>query len=221
MSANTPQELQRLYAERFGQMTEYRKAVWRVLIQDYFQNFIPKDGMVLDLGCGYGEFINQIHCRKKYAMDLNPDAPQRVASDVQCLLQDCSTRWPLPDNSLDTVFTSNFFEHLPNKSALDATTSEAYRCLKPGGRLIAMGPNIRYLPGEYWDFWDHHLALTDKSLVELLNSQNFKIEHCVPRFLPYSMAGGPQYPLWCIKLYLKLPFFWPIRGRQFLVVAAK
>ncbi len=221
MSANTPQELQRLYAERFGPMTEYRKAVWQVLIQNYFQRFILDGAAVLDLGCGYGEFINQIRCRKKYAMDLNPDAPQRVNPDVQCLLQDCAAHWPLPDHSLDTVFTSNFFEHLPNKPALEATVGEAHRCLKPGGRLIALGPNIRYLPGAYWDFWDHHLALTDQSLVELLTSRNFKIELFLQRFLPYSMAGGPQYPLWCLKLYLKLPGLWPVRGKQFLVVATK
>ncbi len=70
---------------------------------------------VLDLGCGYGEFINTIRCRNKYAMDLNPDAPRFLSQDITFLHQDCSRRWQLPDASLDVVFTSNFFEHLPDK----------------------------------------------------------------------------------------------------------
>src|SRR2546423_14060919 len=99
-------------------------------------------------------------------MDLNPDAAQHLHPAVQLLAQDCSVRWLLPDNSLNIVFTSNFFEHLPDKTALGRTLDEIFRCLKPGGKLIAMGPNIKYLPGEYWDFWDHHLPLTETSLSE-------------------------------------------------------
>src|SRR6267154_1295534 len=46
--------------------------------------------------------------------------------------------------ALDVVFTSNFFEHLPNKDAIRRTPLEVYRCLRPGGRFIAMGPNMKY-----------------------------------------------------------------------------
>ena len=59
--------------------------------------------------------------------------------DVRFLQQDCSTRWPCDDQSLDVVFTSNFFEHLPSKDALKLTLEEAFRCLKPGGKLLAHG----------------------------------------------------------------------------------
>lgn len=46
-----------------------------------------------------------------------------------------------------------FFEHLPDKAHLLRTLGQIRRCLKPGGCLIAMGPNIKYLPGRYWDFF--------------------------------------------------------------------
>jgi len=221
MTVHSPADLQRIYELRFRATSDYRAAVWRVLISQRFQRYFRPTDAVLDLGCGYGEFINQIRCGSKFAMDLNPDAPNRVAPDVKCLLQDCAAVWPLPDNSLDVVFTSNFFEHLPDKPALGRTLDQALRCLKPAGRLIAMGPNIKYLPGTYWDFWDHYLPLTELSLREALENRGFAVEECIPRFLPYTIIGGPHYPLFFVRAYLLLPLAWPIFGRQFLVVARK
>jgi SAM-dependent methyltransferase len=221
MSSHSPEDLQRIYESRFRESAEYRKAVWRVLIADFFQPYIQPADTVLDLGCGYGEFINQVTCKAKYAMDLNPDAPKRVSSDVKCLLQDCSTEWPFPDNALNVVFTSNFFEHLPNKEALGRTLDETYRCLAPRGRIIAMGPNIKYLHGAYWDFWDHHLALTSDSLSEALRNRKFKVEKSIGKFMPYRMDNARQYPLFFVRTYLRLPLAWKFFGKQFLVIASK
>ena len=205
MSANAPEELQRIYEHRFERNAVYRRAVWRVLIDGYFQQLVRELDTVLDLGCGYGEFISQVRCRTKYAMDLNPDASLRAGPGVHCLIQDCSTTWGVPDNTFDVIFTSNFFEHLPNKPALGRTLDEGRRCLKPDGRLIALGPNIKYLPGSYWDFWDHHVPLTELSLREAMETHGFIAERCLPRFLPYTMASGPRYPLMFLRLYLRLP----------------
>src|SRR2546423_10381305 len=221
MSVHSPADLQRIYETRFGANAAYRQRIWQVLIGRFFQRYVRTDAAVLDLGCGYGEFINQIQCGSKFAMDLNPDAPGRLATQVKCLLQDCSTRWPLEDNSLDLVFTSNFFEHLPDKASLGRTLDEIHRCLKTGGRLIAIGPNIKYLPGAYWDFWDHYIPLTETSLREALVNRAFTIEECVARFLPYTMASGPRYPLLFLRLYLALPPVWRLFGKQFLVIATK
>jgi SAM-dependent methyltransferase len=221
MSAHTPEDLQRIYGARFSTSLEYRKRVWSVLADNWFGQYIRPGDSVLDLGCGYGEFINVVRCRTKYAMDLNPDALAFLGGEVTFLRQDCSSRWHLPDSSLDVVFTSNFFEHLPDKEALGRTLDEVRRCLRPGGRLVAMGPNIKYLPGEYWDFWDHYVPLTETSLKEALVTRGFAVDVCVGRFLPYTMASGPQYPVALLRAYLKLPFAWRLFGKQFLVVGAR
>jgi len=220
--SNTPEQLTEIYERRFKSTHAYRFRVWQVLIKNYFSRWINKSGSVLDLGCGYGEFINNIQAEKKWGMDLNPGTRERLNKDIQFIMQDCSSKWPLSDSEkLDLVFTSNFFEHLPNKKCLSDTLNHAYKALKPGGRLIAMGPNIKYLTGLYWDFYDHHVIITEKSLAEALEIEGFQIEECIPRFLPYTMVGGFEYPLVCIKAYLYLPFLWWIKGRQFLVVAKK
>jgi SAM-dependent methyltransferase len=176
---------------------------------------------VLDLGCGYGEFINNVHCWKRYGMDLNSRSQEYLEPDVTFLLQDCSASWSLPNESLDLVFTSNFFEHLPSKSALDQALTRTWRCLKPGGRVIAMGPNIRLVGGAYWDFWDHYLALTECSVAEAMRIRGFHIEKLVDRFLPYTMVNRRKMPSVLISLYLKAPFLWRVLGKQFLVIAKK
>lgn len=215
------QELQRIYRQRFTQTSAYRNRVWQVLTRSFFNRWISPEAAVLDLGCGYGEFINNVNARRKFAMDLNPDAPQHLSAGVQFFQQDCSAAWPLPENSLDTVFTSNFFEHLPDKECLKRTLRQAFRCLKPGGRLIAMGPNIKYLPGKYWDFFDHHTILTEASLGEVLEMEGYNLEQVTPRFLPYTLVNAPEYPLVLLRIYLALPALWRLKGRQFLVIASK
>ena len=213
-------ELQQIYSARFAGKTGYRNQVWKVLVR-FFGQWFPKTGTVLDLGAGYCEFINNAEAGMKYAMDLNPSLRAQAAKEVTILEQDCVTAWPLQDGALDAVFTSNFLEHLPDKAAVNAVLLHAYRCLKPGGRFIALGPNIKYLPGAYWDFFDHYVALTELSLSEALGTCNFDIEIQIGRFLPYTMSQGRQYPIWILRMYLAIPLIWPILGKQFLVVARK
>jgi len=209
-----------MYRERFSGRLEYRQRIWKVLIP-FFQKWVAPDSTVLDLGCGYCEFINLISARKKYGMDLNPDATEFAAPEVNIIQQDCSDEWRVPPGGIDVVFSSNFFEHLPTKAALERTLKQAYVALAPGGRLIALGPNIKYVPGAYWDFFDHYLPLTELSLTEVLAKCGFVIELCKDRFLPYSMSVGMECPIWMLRAYLGLPIAWRIFGKQFLVVASK
>ncbi|MHB1036355.1 MAG: class I SAM-dependent methyltransferase [Pirellulales bacterium] len=215
------QDLQFIYHRRFSRTAAYRDRVWQELTASFFGRWVSPGATVLDLGCGYGEFINNIRASRKLAMDLNPDAPKHLAEDVEFMQQDCSAEWPLPDQTLDVVFTSNFFEHLPDKACLTRALRQAFRCLKPAGRLIAMGPNIKYLAGAYWDFFDHHIPLSEASLREALEIEGFAIKKVVPRFLPYTLVNAREYPIALLKLYLALPWLWRLKGRQFLVVAMR
>ena len=220
-SIKDPRELRNIYQHRFANRVAYRSRLWHILSESFFQRFVPRDSVVLDLGCGYGEFINHIQCRRKLGMDLNPDSQNYLSANVELLRQDCSTSWPLADASLDVVFTSNFFEHLPDKLALRQTLVEAARCLRPGGKIIALGPNIRYLSGAYWDFWDHYLCLTERSLSEALVNNGFSIVTAHARFLPYTTVGGWEFPSMFVRLYLSLPIVWRLFGKQFLVVGER
>jgi ubiquinone/menaquinone biosynthesis C-methylase UbiE len=209
------------YQKRFELNAQYRDSVWQTLCQDFFSRYIAVSSVILDLGAGWGEFSRNIKAGKKFAMDLNPDCGTRIAGYAEFLQQDCSSSWPLSDESLDVVFTSNFLEHLPSKSAIDLTLKEAYRCLKKGGKLICLGPNIKYLPGVYWDYWDHYIPITDASMAEALTLQGFEVKKNIDRFLPYTMSGGKNPPLIAVKIYLRMPFVWPFFGKQFFLLAEK
>lgn len=219
--AHSGSELAGLYRHRFDGRQTYRDQVWQAIIDARLQAWVGKDQAVLDLGCGWGEFSRNIQAAKLWAMDLNPDSRQHLPEHAEFIQQDCSVPWALPPQSLDVVFTSNFLEHLPDKPALMTTLQHAAQALKPGGKIICLGPNVAYLPGKYWDFWDHHIPLSDSSLLEALQLAGFEAETVVPRFLPYTMSDGLEVPQALIKLYLAIPMVWPLFGKQFLLVARR
>jgi hypothetical protein len=94
--------------------------------------------------------------------------------------------------------------------------------LAPGGRWIIMGPNIRFAIGEYWDFYDHHVPLSDRSVRELLVASGFVVERVTPKFLPLTAKGRLPRWLWLVDAYLSLrPVSASIFGEQFLAIARK
>ena len=218
--------LDQLYQQRFPEAELAQKnAIWKVLCADFFQRYVDVGDTVVDIGAGYCEFINNIRASRKIAVDLNPDVRHFAAADVEVINAPCSTikakvTSPLT-GSVDAVFMSNFLEHLPDKAAVLETFREAHRILRDGGRIIVLQPNIRFLPGEYWDFFDHHTPLTDRSLVEGLQLAGFRPSVVVPRFLPYTTKSRLPKATALVRLYLRFPPIWRLLGKQALVVAIK
>lgn len=198
-----------------------RNRVWQTLCKSYFQKHIPPHATVLDLACGYGEFINNIAADKKIAVDLNKDAPRYLGKDVTFFNKPASDLSDIEKNKIDVVFTSNFLEHLRDKSECDHVMKQVLDVLKPGGLFLILGPNIRYAYAEYWDYYDHYLPLSHLSLAEGLEMNGFDVEKVIPRFLPYTMKNSvPTHPA-LIQAYLAIPLAWPLLGKQFLGFARK
>jgi SAM-dependent methyltransferase len=140
---------------------------------------------------------------------------------VSVLSQRADEPWSLASESIDVVFSSNFFEHLPSKQDFAHCLDEAHRVLRSGGLLIAVGPNIRFCFDAYWDFVDHHLALSDRSMVEAMEIAGFRKELVKPRFLPFTMSSRFPYRSFMVRLYLMFPPAQRLWGKQFLVIARK
>jgi SAM-dependent methyltransferase len=216
--------LSKLYSRRFPEsQRERRRLIWKELIDGVFQSEVNAvgGGRVLEIASGYGEFISQIKSAERFALDLNPDSENFVGSGVSFFCESSDRLDSLGLTQLDVVFMSNYLEHLASKASLEKLLDSISRSLRLNGKLIILGPNLRYLPGEYWDYYDHHLGLTHLSLSEILELKGFALERVIPKFLPYTVNGSlPSHPL-LVRLYLKFPLAWRILGKQFLVIASK
>ncbi|MEG4324916.1 methyltransferase [Microcoleus sp. AT3-A2] len=215
--------LKKLYANRFdSRQMQAKVALWKVLIDEFLQYYVPPESAVLDIGGGYCEFINQIRAKKKCLIDLNPDSKLFANNEVKVLNIDVLNWGDKADfiEEFDRIFISNFFEHLRSKEELIQIISFCFEALRPGGSLLVIQPNFKYSFKEYYDFIDHQLPITHLSLQELLQTVGFEIDLIIPRFLPFSTKGRPTSP-WLLKFYLKLPILWRFLGGQMFVKASK
>jgi SAM-dependent methyltransferase len=216
-------DVRELYRHRFDETARAKKsAIWEVLCRRVFREWVDPQDVVVDLGAGFCEFINAVQARHKIAVDLNPDTAKVAAPGVEVHASSASDLGFLTSGAVDVVFSSNFLEHLSSKEEVSTTLLEASRVLRPGGTLILLGPNVRLVPGAYWDFFDHHVPLSDRSLCEALTLTGFELHHVEARFLPYTTRSAlPQAP-WLVALYLTLrPLSSSLFGKQFLIVAKK
>jgi SAM-dependent methyltransferase len=215
--------LDSLYTTRFPEADRAAKdAVWRVLCPHFFQKYVKHDDVVLDIGTGFGEFLRHIKCGSRIAVDIERltgrDLP---AGTREVFAPSHQLSAHIPANSVDVVFCSNVFEHLPDKATFLATLQEIHTVLRPGGRLLALQPNIRFVGGAYWDVVDHHLPLTHVTLVEAAGSLGLDVVEVIPRFLPYTTRSAiPQSP-WLVRLYLMFRPAWWFMGQQTWFVARK
>ena len=213
-------DLQKLYTRRFSSDQNFRQAMWKILCHDFFQQYVPRTGTVLEVGAGYCEFINSVVAERRIALDINPDTSRYAAQGVN-VVQGSSTQMKMvSDDSVDLVFASNFFEHLIRDDIL-ATFREVYRVLKPGGKFMVLQPNIRFCGSNYWMFFDHITPIDDRAFVEALEINGFRPLRVIERFLPYTTQSRLPRALSLIRIYLRFPFAWRFFGGQSFILSLK
>jgi len=196
-----------------------RDLVWSEVVRYIQRRYLPEDGVVLDLGAGYCDFINNVHAREKHAIDLFQRMPEHAAPDVHTYVQSC-TEIPLPDDSVDVAFASNLFEHL-SREDLAKVMAELRRVLRPGGRLLALQPNFRHCVKSYFDDYTHLQIFTDESLRDFLEVSGFRTVEVQGRFLPVNMKSKLKVPLpglhLIVRWYLRMPYR-PVAAQMLVVV---
>ena len=192
------------YQTRFAEDGR-RDILWKTLCESYFQRLVKESDSVLDLGCGYGSFINHIRCGRKTAIDQWPDVAGHLNPDVALHVGNIASLQPISDRSIDFVFSSNVFEHL-SRSDFAHCIAEVRRVLRPDGTINIVQPNYRFCYKEYFDDYTHVSIYSDRSLADALNSAGFRVVECIPRFLPLTIKSRfPVRPM-LIRAYLASPF---------------
>lgn len=212
--------LQKIYKRRFIEDLHFREKMWEVLCKYYFQKYINKESIVLEIGAGYCEFINHIQAQKKIIVDLNEDTRNFAGQDVEVHICPSTKLSSILSVSADVVFISNFFEHLSREDIV-ITLSQVIKILNRGGKLLILQPNYRFCYKDYWMFFDHITPIDDRSLVEVLETIGYEVDLVITRFLPYTVKSAFPKSISLVKLYLSLPFIWKFFGAQCFVIASK
>ena len=200
---------------RFSQNVK-RDRLWKALWRFYFRDRIKTEDTVLDLGCGYGSFINNIKAKRRIALDEWPDYPKYIEPGIETVVAKTTDLSSLQDSSIDFAFASNVFEHM-SQHDLSMTLASLKKKLAKNGRLTILQPNYRYCSSEYFDDYTHISIWSHISLADFLSAHGYEVTEIHPRFLPLTIKSRlPVHP-YLIGLYLKLPF--KPMGKQMLLVA--
>jgi SAM-dependent methyltransferase len=195
-----------------------RRVVWQTLVDAVFQKEISAEAAVLDLGAGYGDFINSVKARRRLAVDCWAGMPAHLEEGVEGLVTTIDRLEKIADGSLDYVFSSNCFEHVPRNELLGCLAQLRDK-MKPGARLTIVQPNYKHCVRQYFDDYTHVSIYTDQSLGDVLAAERFRVDRCIPRFLPLTMRNWiPAHPM-LIRLYLASPIK-PL-ARQMLISAIR
>ncbi|WIA54786.1 class I SAM-dependent methyltransferase [Sphingobium sp. WTD-1] len=193
-----------------------RTSVWQALWRYHFCHHVRPADTVLDLGAGYGDFINNVVARRRIALDMWPGMVDHVASGVETIVGPADDLAGLEDGAIDYAFASNLFEHLPQE-ALVRLLAALRPKLSARGSLTMLQPNYRYAYREYFDDYTHVAIYSHVSLPDLLAAHGWEVVDVRPRFLPLSVKSRlPTWPL-LVWAYLHSPFK-PL-GKQMLIVA--
>ena len=196
-----------------------RDKVWKA-ITEYLQEFVnEKDDVVLDVGAGYCDFINNIKAKHKWAIDMNPDGAKFCDSDVQFHCASVIDLNTLQSSTVDVLFASNLLEHLDDKELVMAI-NEFKRVLKGTGRVILLQPNYRFAYKEYFDDYTHKKVFTHVSLCDFFEANNFLAIKIWPKFLPFSLKSRLPKSYFLTKLYLH-SFYKPMAKQMLLVFQRK
>lgn len=193
-----------------------REILWRSLYDFYFKRWIGKDDCVLELGAGYGHFINNVKARRRVALDVWAEMPGYVHDGVETRVGSVTDLSFLQDRTVDFAFASNLFEHI-TQDELACVLRQLNTKLSSRGMLCLVQPNYRYAFKEYFDDYTHITVYSHLTMCDFLRACGYEIVQCIPRFMPLTVKSRLKISPSLIWLYLHSPLK-PL-GKQMLIVA--
>lgn len=131
-----------------------------------YQNRKYISGKLLDFGCGSKPYKKIFTVKEYIGLDIAVSGHEHKDSQID-VFYDGKTI-PFENNSFDSIFSSEVFEHVFN---LDEMCYEIYRVLKPGGHLVITAPLVWDEHEAPYDFWRY----TSFGIRHVLSKAWFKI----------------------------------------------
>ena len=162
--------LETIYSEQKTPITNYPKKLINYLIE---RNQLERNQKILELGCGRGDFLNEfiIYGLDGYGVDIS-DYCKKFFPNIKFQKTDLANeQLPYQDNFFDVIYSKSIIEHFyfPEK-----VFEEAYRVLKPGGIIITLTPEWKYIYKSFYDDFTHRVPFTKVSLKDIHEMNNFK-----------------------------------------------
>lgn len=137
------------YLRPMLQTLPYFRALLRAVEADFYGEF-DLVSPVLDIGCGDGQFADQVF---KKTIDVGFDPAYVSLKEAKgyaaygSLIQALGHRQPFPSGYFGSALSNSVLEHIPN---LQAVLNETGRVMRPGALFLFCVPNHR---------WSKHLSI--------------------------------------------------------------
>jgi len=165
-------------------------------IQSFYIPFFANcPGLVVDLACGHGDFVQLLTEQGVEALGVDSDPACCAEANDRGIDVLCSDVFDYLDQveeeSLSGIFSAHLVEHLPYQKVLELIQL-SYRALQPQGIILLTTPNVRALYTHLESFYMHfgHVTFYHPKLLSF--------------FLDYSGFSDPRvgenprmaHPLW-------------------------
>lgn len=158
----------------------------------WFQKYLKKNDVVLDLGCGIGQTAIRISFKVKKVIGLDndlksiriaqQDANKKNSSNIKFILADANKKLPFKTGYFSKVIVTDVLEHLVRR---DQALKEIGRVLKLKGLLFLVvdNPNTTWKRVKksvgifYYADKDHKYEYPKEEILNILKERGFKISH--------------------------------------------
>ena len=164
MLSKIPSELFRFYSGQGPKVALYARLRWRMCPFEEIERYVPKEGTIIDIGCGYGLLANFLTLRSSKrdvtGIDLSVgriSVAQKTTDNRKKIQFKLMDALDLQLGKYNAVIMSDFLHHL-SYQVQEELLARCYQKLPTGGLLIIEEVNNRPL----WKYW--FAIMSDKIL---------------------------------------------------------
>ena len=181
-----------------------RGPFYNYLIAKFFP--IDKNVQILDLGCGYGDFVWFIEKRGYHNVIGIDDSKEMITEGkklgINKIIKEDIMQYlnQKPSDSFDVITAIDIIEHF-EKQNLFLLIEEIHRVLKPNGRLISHQPNADspFVNSILYGDYTHEQAFTKQSMSQIILSNGFEsIDSYEVKPIIHGLKSFFRYLIWVL-----------------------